>query len=319
MAMNAIKRAMQVLLILALIAELPSLIGQVVMLRSGVEEVYMDMVDLLLEEPAAEEKPVLPETSGESGSQQEGSEAADVTQTPPVQDAAGEKNAALEDMITPEMQVMVYGVMAVQLLLVPGLMLLLNGGLQDAVRGREVTLAAGLARLRHVPKALLLNLWMVLRVWAWMLPGMAAALLGALVVKIDWLFTILTSGGMIVMLVLGSRAYLHYHLAPMALADQPELSLNGCIRASWSVMRNRKLERFMLYVSFAGWMLLYYMLSGMLTGMFGSVIGLALSMMVELMLMIYMGAAEACFYLVYAKGKEMLDKARAEEDADPLA
>jgi uncharacterized membrane protein len=136
---------------------------------------------------------------------------------------------------------------------------------------------------------------MALRVCAWMLPGMAAMTIGVFIS--GSIGSLMISAGSIAALVLTIRALLHYCLAPVALAADPSRSPNACIRASWEVMRSRKMELFMLELSFCGWMLLLSLVSTML-GSFGA-LGTTLTMVVSLALSIYMQGAQVCFYEVH--------------------
>lgn len=196
------------------------------------------------------------------------------------------------------------GMNAMYLLLSPVLAITLTHALLNAVRKREVTLADSMAMLRYTPKALLVELWVFLRMYAWMLPGMAVMLLGLLLSyllpQLVMVSLLLLFAGLIVSLVLGIRAGLHYALAPIALADDPSLSPNACVRISWQIMRRRKMEFFMLQLSFIGWELLIALVALMIASMFGFVIGDTLSMMGSLLLSVYISAAQVCFFLAYS-------------------
>ena len=194
-----------------------------------------------------------------------------------------------------------FGLLAMELLLTPVLMVPLYGALLDALRGQSVSIGGSLGKLRVGPKALVLFLWMMLRIYAWMLPGMAVMVIGVLLPQTMTLMLLLGSG---VMLVLGFRAALHYILAPIVLVDQPSLSLNGCIRRSWEAMRTRKMEYFCLRISFVGWMLLSSLVTTMALGLLGSVLGMAVSMLGELLLSVYVNAAVVAFYDAYVVRRE---------------
>lgn len=184
----------------------------------------------------------------------------------------------------------------VELLLTPVLMTPLYGALMDAQRKKEVTFASAMKYLRVGPKALLLWLWMMIRIYAWMLPGMALMILAVFIPALGQLMIWV---GFAVSMVLGIRAMLHYCLAPIALVDQPGLSLNGCIRSSWLVMRTRKMEYFMLRISFVGWQLLVSLMMSLAVNAVMMAICLTLSMMANLLLTIYINGATVVFWDVH--------------------
>lgn len=213
--------------------------------------------------------------------------------------------AAVETFLQ-EKGLIYFSMLAMELLLAPVLMAPLYGGLLNAVRKEEVTLPGMLGKLRYGPKALLLFLWMMLRIAAWMLPGMVLMLAAGYMPLSTGLLTMFV--GMALSMVLGFRAMLHYILAPVAMVDQPALSLNGCIRVSFQAMRRRKMEYSLLRISFAGWMLLRELIALLAVSMLGSVVGMALSMMAELLLNVYVSAAVVCFYESYVvKGETHVD------------
>lgn len=187
------------------------------------------------------------------------------------------------------------------LLLTPMLMMPLYGALLDAYRKKELTAGGCLRRLRLAPRALLLTLWIALRVWVWMLPGMALMLLSVLVPA---LYTTLVGAGTVLSLVLGIRAGLHYILAPVVLADLPDTSINGCVRRSWQVMRTRKMQYFSLQVSFAIWHLLLYFVAGLAVNPVMTAISLTVMMMGNLLLTIYINGSVVVFWDTYGVKKE---------------
>lgn len=379
-ALEAIKPVMSVLIVLALLAQLPTLIGSLVIMRteatpaSYIEPVQEEMNELSDEmllilqntlklQPAATpgktpaaspDAATEPAVQGDAAAETAGAAA----QAPTEEELDARMDAAMEryheiwgELLTAlatfvrEKGLIYFSMLALELLLAPILAALLQGGLQDALCGREVTLAGALPRLKLAPKALGLSLWVMVRCGAWALPGVAAMLLGVLMayapvqlaggpvailmdpalMGLPSLMCILMGslaslallfGGMGFAAVLYIRAYFHYHLAPVALVDKPDLGMNGCIHASWKVMRHRKMERFLLYISFALWMLLRTCVSMMCLMMFGSVLGMALGMMADLFLGVYMGATESCFYLIYTKGEKLLKMVFEQQQED---
>lgn len=319
-AMTVIKPIMSVLLVLALIAALPGLIGNTVTQVTGaspnayVEPVLEDMQKFLTEvdftylstiaNPAAED-------SGDTGALQSG--IAYAARISAQSDDLTQRMYAAIGQFLQEKGAILFGMLALELLLAPMLQVALNHALLLAVRKREVTLGGGLSALRHAPKALLVYLWMLVRVYAWMLPGMALMLLATFVPGMISVCMFLMLAGMVVSMVLGVRAMLHYAFASVAFVDDPTRSPNACIRISWQLMRHRKLELFSLELSFIGWALLVSAVMGLGTMLFGGVIGYTLYMMANLLLTVYVSAAETCFYVAYTgTGKPVLT---AEKDA----
>ena len=185
---------------------------------------------------------------------------------------------------------------AVEMLLTPVFMAPLYGALLDVQRKKEISIGGALADLRRGPKMLLLILWMALRVGVWTLPGLALMLAAFFVPLLgDALLWV----GFTVAMVMYIRAMLHYVLAPIVLMDRPELSLNGCIRASLEVMRHRKMEYFMLRVSFVGWHLLLNIVSMLAVNVVMMALVLTVRMAANLLLTIYINGTVVGFWDAY--------------------
>ena len=206
-------------------------------------------------------------------------------------------------------------VAVLELLLTPALMMPLYGSLMDSQRKKEVTFGGAMKYLRLSPKALLLEIWIMIRVQVWMLPGMAAMILGIFIPGIG---EALIWVGFLASMVLGIRAGLHYGLASIVFADDTALSPNACVRISWEIMRRRKMELFCLNLSFIGWDLLISFASMMIMGIFGTVIGNTVSMMASLLLSIYVSAAQVCFFLAYSGKLSHEAQAADHGEDDPL-
>ena len=281
-AMTLIRPLMSVLVVVAMLVTLPQLINMVgIQLTGAMPDEYVKgavskMTDLMAEQ----------ETEASLEELQSQMDAIMVEYSEGIRLFAQEKGAIFLTLT------------AIEFLLTPALMVLLNRTLLDAARKREVKLSTSLSYLRYSPKALVTTLWMLLRVYAWMLPG-SVLMLGAAFLP-PLLALPLEYAGMFLMMILGFRAMFHYWLAPIALADEPQRSPNECIRVSYRAMRRRKLELFMLEFSFLGWMLLIALLSGFVAGLFGAVIGSTFEMLGSLLLTIYLQAALVCFYDAYA-------------------
>ncbi len=188
-----------------------------------------------------------------------------------------------------------------EMLLTPVFMAPLYGALLDAYRKKTLTIPGCLGYLRLGPKSLLLAVWMMLRVYAWMLPGMALAVVAAFIPALS---SLLMMVGIVASVVLVIRALLHYGLAPIVLVDRPELSVNACIRESWQVMRTRKMEYFMLRISFVLWLLLVDLLMMLAVNPVMMAICLALTMMANLLLTIYINGSVVVFWDTHGVKRE---------------
>ena len=165
------------------------------------------------------------------------------------------------------------------------------------LRGEEASARNILDRLPCFGKALLLQLLLILRLAAAMLPGFAV-MTGAMLLPqgigmtVPVLLLYLSLG---LILFLSVRTAVHQALAMCALADRPELSAREALRASLRMLRYRKGLYISLMLSFIGWYLILNLVSMMLPGILGSTV----SMLFSLVLSVYMTLASAAFYEAY--------------------
>ena len=192
---------------------------------------------------------------------------------------------------------------AITLLLGPALTLGFNHTLLKALRKEEITYLSVLARLPIFFKAIGLTVMTALRIFLWLLPGWALSLLGAvLAVYVPTLGMLVMAAAMVLMFALMIRAMYRYRLAAYILADAPEMGINAALRRSKEIMKGRKMELFSLELSFIGWRLLVSFGQTLLLGMLGSVLGMALGMFASFLLQMYMYMAIAAFYQEYGVG-----------------
>ena len=192
---------------------------------------------------------------------------------------------------------------ALTMLFGPVLTLGFDHTLLKTLRREEITVGTVLERLPLFLKAIGLNLMIALRILLWMLPGFALSMLGAVVMVFEQTIGVLVMvAAMILMFVLMIRAMYRYRLATYVMADLPETGVNAAIRRSKEVMKGRKMELFSLELSFLGWRILLSVGQSLLLGMLGSVLGLALGMFASMFLQMYTYMAEAAFYQEYAVG-----------------
>ena len=192
---------------------------------------------------------------------------------------------------------------AITLFFGPALTLGFNHTLLKALRKEEIAYSSVLARMPIFLKAIGLTLMIALRIFLWLLPGWALSLIGAVV-----LFFLPELGGLIMlaavvlMFVLMLQAMYRFRLATYVMADQPETGINAAIRRSKEIMKGRKMELFYLEVSFVGWRLLVSFAQTLLLGMLGTVLGMTLGMFASFLLQMYMYMATAAFYQEYGIG-----------------
>jgi len=291
-AREAMKPVLNVLLVVTLIAMLPSLISQTITLITGADPTNV-IAELYTQE----------RITAMMGEDLE-------TMTAASQEILDGMTAFFQQK-WPFMAITA----AITLLISPVLTLGLNHTLLKALRKEEITVATVLARLPLFFKAIGLNLMIGLRLILWMLPGMALSLVGAAaVIFVPTLGMLLMIAAMGVMFVLMIRAMYSYRLAAYVMADAPETGINAAIRRSVEVMLGRRMELFGLELSFIGWRLVLSIGQTLLLGMLGGVLGMTLGMFASFFLQMYIYMAEAAFYQEYAIGPEKAAAAPETED-----
>ena len=293
-ARAAMKPIMPLLLVVAMIASLPSLIGQTVTLLTGADP------NAMLAEYYTQER-MTAITSGDAAA---------------VQAASQEIMDGVTAFFQEKAPFMVITTL-ITWLLSPVLTLGFNHTLIKTLRREEIAVTTVLARLPLFFKAIGLNLMIFLRLLLWMLPGMALSMFGAVVTLLEpSIGGLLMLAAMAVMFVLMIRAMYSYRLATYIMADVPETGINASIRRSKEVMKGRRMELFGLEFSFLGWRLLLSMGQSMLLGLFGGVLGMTLGMFASLFLQTYLSMAETAFYQEYAVGP--IAPAQKDEETEEL-
>lgn len=155
-------------------------------------------------------------------------------------------------------------------------------------------------------KAIGLNIMIFLRTLLWMVPGLGLEIVGmALVFSLqESMMTIgmlIINLGMIVMMVLGIRAAIHYAMATRVMAETPSLGVNACIRRSVEIMSHRKMLLFSLEISFILYHLGITLVESLLLSMVGNVLASTVSMVLSFMVNVYMQMSVSAFYLVYSR------------------
>jgi len=209
---------------------------------------------------------------------------------------------------------MTVGLNLAAFLITPCLGLGMYKWLMDLLRKAPVTdvVQGAFCRVRLFFKAIGLQLLIILKVFLWMLPGIA--LLICLMIPLYQADTpdavnsvmrtvnALTLPVILVMAVPGAIAALRCAMAEFILADEPETKITECIRRSKEQMRDLKRMLFTLLLSFLLWYLLQLLVASFLSGM-SSIIALLFQMLSGLALNVYMSGSEAAFYLETRLGK----------------
>ena len=144
-------------------------------------------------------------------------------------------------------------------LITPMLSLGLLAGLLKLLRNEPVSASDVLSRGGCFFKAIGLQLLIIVKLLLWMVPGLALSLVSipVLLWTNSWsLYLLIFMAGVVMMMVLGIRAGLHYVLAEPLLADRPDTGILTAVRESVGCMRTRKMAYATLYISFIGWILL---------------------------------------------------------------
>ncbi len=279
-AMQAMKPMLSILVLVTLIATAPSLIGQVMTLltdanpANAIEELYT-------------EERIEAMTGGGLDAQ--------LT-------AAQEISDGLMKFYQEKGPFMALTA-GVSLIFSPVLTLGFYHTLLKTLRREEIGVSDVLARLPLFFKAIGLNLMVGLRIFVWMLPGFLLMLCGSAALLMgSGLGTLLMIAGVVVTAVFTIRANFSYYLSAFIMADAPETGIRAAIARSREVMNGRRMELFLLDLSFIGWQLLLSIAQALLLGMLGNVIGMTLGMFASLFLQLYMYMAQAAFYQEYAVG-----------------
>lgn len=287
----AMKNWMPILLVVMLIASLPSLISQTVTMITGADPTVLlnglsDQVMQLAEKYGM----------NQAGSVM-GEVVIDQAQLEADTQALIERYVQDVETFTREKYPIILGLSLMVMVTSPVLTLGMINAMLHALRKQEVTVSLALSRVRYFLKALGLELLMALKLFAWTLPGLALMIAACFLPEALMLGVMLI--GLVLMLVLTIIAAYRYAMVTCLLADDPTVGLRDCFRRSCAIMKQRKLELFGLEISFIGWWLLLSLVKSMLM-IFGMVIGSTLGMFAALFLSVYTNCAQVAFYLEYS-------------------
>lgn len=305
-AREAMKPVMSVLIVVALIATLPSLISSAVTLMTSADpaELVNSLANRLMQ---------VMEKYGVNQAEIAGGQ---------LPDAAGMQAdiAAVYELYIKDCETflvtkgpIILALTLMVLIISPVMTLGMINALLHALRRQEFTAGIALSRTKYLFKALGLELMLALKLFLWAMPGTLLMLAGMFLPQTLMAVTIIA--GLVLMLVLVVRVSYRYAMVVYILADAPQTGIRECFRRSGELMKRRKMELFMLELSFIGWNLLLSYVQLMLNG-FGMVIGLTLGMFASLFLTVYTNCAKAAFYQEYAVGP--LPEAKAEPEVEDL-
>ncbi len=193
-----------------------------------------------------------------------------------------------------------WGMSVLAWLVTPFLTLGLLACLLRFLRGGECTWQDVLCRRGCFLRAIGVQIMVVLKIIVWMLPGYAVyGVLAILAFQLEsGLLLYLSTMGVVAAAVLGIRAALHYSLSDLVLADRPETRIMDCIRGSISILRLRKMQFFLLMLSFIGWELLISLVTSLCSAI-TPVLGTTVSLAASLVLNLYIYTTQCAFYEEY--------------------
>lgn len=176
----------------------------------------------------------------------------------------------------------------------PVLQLGLMATILTMLRGGAPEVGMAFSRLGSFVKSVLLSLLVNLKVLLWALPGMAVMILGSVITLTtgEGAALMLMLVGTVAMAVMMIRAAYSYAMSTLILADEPGAKVTACVRRSKGMMAGQRGQLFLLEMNY----LIWNMLASMISGMIGGVIGSTISMALQLVVMAYMTTARCAFY-----------------------
>ncbi len=199
------------------------------------------------------------------------------------------------------------GLSVLSFLISPFLSVGLYHTLLRVLRGEEISAGTVLERAGCFFKALGLNLLTALKTVLWTLPGMAVIFLSMgllMLTRQVQLFTLVYTLGLILSMVLMLRAMLHYCLANIVLAEDPDRGVMGALRESIAVMRYRKMLFINLQLPMYFLLILANMLEGMISALLGTVLASTVMMVIQLVISVYMSINSCAFFQTYRTRQE---------------
>jgi len=176
-------------------------------------------------------------------------------------------------------------------LITPALTLGANHYFISRMNGVELGFTGLFSRMRCLGKAFLLNLYMGLKILAWSL----------------------------LFIIPGVMAAIRYSMAPYYMAEDPSLSIRSALEKSKLTMVGIKSNYFVLYLSFAGWVLVTLLIQALLLNtsfILSTIVYLFLSLFVST----YTNGAFAAFFLAVSNSSadDELEESLNDEPATNL-
>lgn len=147
----------------------------------------------------------------------------------------------------------------------------LNGTL-GYLRRKPLTHACIGSMLPHAGKVICLDLWVMLCLFAWMLPGMGGMGVGALMLAIGQKAPVLgifggllAIAGIVVMIALAIRAVFGYGMGRCILIDNPEVGARNALRQSKAMMHGYRWHYFKVGLPVFAGILVLGLITGALT------------------------------------------------------
>ena len=221
-------------------------------------------------------------------------------------------NAKLLELIRTPSVLLMTGLGVLAWLITPCFSLGMDRWVLLRLRGQAAGVSTVFSMLRYSLRSIGLRLFIALKIFLWMLPGIGVSLLSLLFLRggqttVDGARSsiLFSSGfmyaGTILMAVLGVMAYLRYAMADFLLADEPDSRVRDCVSRSLKIMKDKKGALFSLELSFLLWYLLELFIASFLAGMGSGVLSLMFQMLAGLAISLYMRASVGAFYDAYTK------------------
>lgn len=270
-AKAALKPVMPVVILCALIANLPSLAAQTLSILTDSNPVYY-----LLGMASTDEELVTLLGSNEA------------------------ILAAFSGFLTTE-RIISLALYALSYIVSPVLMLGLTHVLLRTLRGQEIEVTTVFSRLGSIGKSILLTLLTVVKLLAWSIPGGVVMVFGMVLMLLlgqTWPLLVYLAG-LVLMIVHMVRAMLNYTMSTVYLADDPSIGVRAALKRSIRMMRKRKMALLALTLSVYAWLIVGSLVESMLSSLFGTVIASTLYMALQLVISVYLSACHCAFYEGY--------------------
>ena len=224
--------------------------------------------------------------------------------------SSSELSAKLLELIRQPAILTMQGLALLAWLITPCLALGMDRWVLLRLRGQEAGFSTVFSLIRYALKSIGLRLFLTLKIFLWMLPGLGLTLLSMLFLgngqEAASGFALFASsgflyGGTILMVVLGMMAYLRYAMADFLLADDPASRIRDCVRRSRGLMKDKKAALFSLELSFLLWYLAELLVASFLAGMGSGILSLMFQMLAGLALSLYLRTSVGAFYDAYTK------------------